>query len=126
MLRQAVKVAMPVLQKLGFGGVMGACAAYAAKIVGRAAASARRDPHESREVSDRSRVATGVLRRGLVHRAPAAVVSVGIPRCQAGRWQSQADAVYPGASLHTFRPISRPFYTHFWAVCENLEAVSGI
>lgn len=38
MLRQAVKIATPILQKLGFGGVMGACAAYATKVVGRAAA----------------------------------------------------------------------------------------
>lgn len=38
MLRKVVKIAMPVAQKLGFGGVMGACAAYAFKVIGRSAA----------------------------------------------------------------------------------------
>jgi uncharacterized membrane protein (Fun14 family) len=38
MIRKVVKIAMPVARKLGFGGVMGACAAYAAKVIGRSAA----------------------------------------------------------------------------------------
>ncbi len=38
MIRKVVKVVMPVARKLGFGGLMGACAAYAAKVIGRSAA----------------------------------------------------------------------------------------
>lgn len=38
MIRKAVKIAMPIARQLGFGGVMGACAAYATKMIGRQAA----------------------------------------------------------------------------------------
>ena len=38
MVRKIVQAVMPLARQLGFGGVMGACAAYAANIIGRSAA----------------------------------------------------------------------------------------